>query len=134
MILLKNRAVCNIHSPHIAPQNFPFSMWRRGSGLATVSLTDGVSVSGFSKIHQLLAFSCPECSAVCLTSTAALLWRLSQFYSPGLSAELSEAWYGPVPGRRSFHKTSQDFFYFLSPLDSWLSFWWEIFEVITQYL
>lgn len=26
-------------------------------------------------------------------------------------------------------KTSQDFFYFFSSLDSWLSLWWKIFEV-----
>jgi len=51
----------------------------RGKVVWPVSLMDGLWVSGFSKIHQLLTFFCPECSPVCLRGTAALLWRPTHF-------------------------------------------------------
>lgn len=114
---LRNKMVCATHSLHIAPQNSLLSTRRRGSGLITVS-NNGISVSDFNKIHQLLTLFYPECSPVCLTDTVALLWRLS---IPSLG--LSET----QMGGDYFMKISQDLFYFFSSLSSWFSLWWEIF-------
>lgn len=63
-------------------------------------------------------FFCPEYAPVCLTGTAALLWRLIQFHSPRLSEDHSEAQYGLVPGRRLFHENQPRFLSF--PFITWL--------------
>ena len=62
---------------------------------------------------------CPALSAALIISgTAALQWSPTHLQGPSLSKELSEAQYGPVPGRRWFHRNQPRFVLF--PFITWL--------------